>query len=172
MNSKITYMFNNETRELNVNRHISFSHEEEIVDAVSTAMFDENGKYYPSRFDYYFWSMILGKYTDFDFDQYSANEIYTLIDSEVFIEDLKDIISKKQLERMQVSVWKIVEARLHEHPLKGIMSEIKKAMIDGSGVLQQIVEDDQFRTKLTDYINTVDRAALVGALNGVAYRKE
>lgn len=171
MNSKISYMFNNETRELNVIDRISFSGEEEIVNAVSEAMFDESGKYCPSRFDYYFWSMILGKYTDFDFDLFSANEIYALIDdNDTLMESLRDAISRKQLDRMHASVWRIVEARLHEHPLKGIMSDIKNAMTDGSGVLRRLIEDDDFRSKLTEYINTGDKAALVGALNDAAYR--
>ena len=170
MNSKITYRYNNEDIELGVNSRITFSEEEDLVNSVAAALFDEKGVYHPSRMEYYFWSMILGKYTDFDFDKYSANDIYAIIDDSDIKNRLYDVVSINQLNRMQCSIDEIVDARLNEHPLKGVLSVMKDTLADGSGAIQKILLDENFRSKLTEYINNNDQAALVGALNDAAYR--
>ena len=51
-------------------------------------------------------------------------------------------------------------------------NDIRNIMGDGAGALKKIVEDENFRTKLTEYINAGDKAALVGALNSAAYQDE
>lgn len=170
MNSKITYNYNGEDFELEVNERISFSEEEDLVEEVAAALFDDKGVYHPTRMDYYFWSMILGKYTNFDFEKYSANEIYAIIDDSDLKSRLHDVISNNQLHRMQCSIDEMIDARLNEHPLKGVLETLKNTFTDGSSVIQKILADESFRSKLTEYINNGDQAALVGALNDATYR--
>lgn len=172
MNSKISYQFNDEYIELEVNARISFAEEEEIVDGVVGALFDDKGVYHPSRMDYYFWSMILGKYTNFDFDKYSANEIYAIIDDSDIKACLHNVVSINQLHRMQCSIEELVDARLNEHPLKGVLKILKDTLTDGSNAIQKIILDENFRSKLTEYINNNNQEAIIDALNDAAYRDE
>jgi hypothetical protein len=170
VNSKVSYVFKNEDHELEVKSRITFSEEEDLINSVVQALFDENGVYHPSREDYYFWSLILGKYTNFDFDKYSANEILAIIDDSNIKDRLFDIISGSQFRRMQCSITEIVNARLNEHPLKGFLIILRDIFADGSGAIQKLLSDESFRSTLTEYINNNDKAALVNALNDAAYR--
>ncbi len=172
MNSTISYIFNGENHSLEIIKRISFSEEESLINEVVSALFDDNGVYCPSRFDYYFWSMILGKYTSFNFDDYSANEIYAIIDDSNIKKVLSEFISDSQLRRMQYSIDEMIQVRLNEHPLKGAMNAIQTIMLEGSDAFKKILSDESFRNQLTEYINNGDQATLIGALNNAAYKNE
>lgn len=172
MNSTISYIFNGDNYNLEIMKRISFSEEESLINEVVSALFDDKGVYYPSHFDYYFWSMILGKYTNFNFDDYSANEIYAIIDDSNIKKTLSDFISDSQLHRIQGSIDKMIQMRLNEHPLKGVMNVIQTIMLEGSDAFKKILSDESFRNQLTEYINNGDRATLIGALNNAAYKNE
>lgn len=169
MNSTISFYFSDKENTLNVAKRISLTEEESLVNDVVNALIDSDGIYYPSRKDYYIWSMILGKYTDFNFDNHTANEICALIDDSDLKTRLLNVISEAQLRRIICSIDELINFRLNEHPLKGTMAVIKSSLIDGKGAIQKMITDENFRSKLTEYINTGDQAAFVSAVNDAAY---
>lgn len=170
MNSTISFYFNDKENTLNVVKRISLTEEESLVSDVVDALVDNDSVYHPSRKDYYIWSMILGKYTDFNFDNYTANEICALIDDSDLRAHLLNVISEAQLRRIFCSIDELVSFRLNEHPLKGVAAVIKSSLIDGKGAIQKMISDENFRSKLTEYINTGDQAAFISAVNDAAYR--
>lgn len=170
MNSTISFYFHGKDLVLNVENRISLTEEESLVESVVNALFDEKNVYHPSRKDYYLWSMILGKYTDFNFDDYTANEICAIIDDSDMKARLEESISAGQLRRMHCSIEGLISVRLNEHPLKGVMAIIKSALSEGSDAVQKLFTDENFRSKLTEYINAGDQAAFISAVNDAAYR--
>ena len=124
MNYTITYNFKGKDLTVNVKPRIPFYDVEEIINGIVDGVF-ENGKYYPSRYDYYYVYLLLSQYTDLDMDQFTADEIYELAEgpSSLYAQ-VYAYISSTQNQTILSSADKLIQERLNEHPLKKICEDL------------------------------------------------
>lgn len=120
MEHTITHCFKDRTISFKTNYRIHFSEMEDIIDGIVDGVFDDN-KYIPSRFDYFYWYLILAQYSDMDLNAFDADEFYEMIEDEEFINKVKAEISLPQISKIYVSAQKLIDLKLHKHPLKSII---------------------------------------------------
>lgn len=151
MNSTIKFMFDDKEIALNAKHRIGFVEMEEIIDTIVDGVFD-NGRYMPSRFDYYYYACILSKYTDFDIEQYSTDDIYKIADDGRFEHAIIDAIGEAQLCTIRKSAELCIAAKLNEHPFKGLIDELKKQISNGGDIINKLMNDSEFKNTLTKYV--------------------
>lgn len=164
MNSTIKFMFDDKEIVLNAKHRISFVEMEEIIDTIVDGVFD-NGRYMPSRFDYYYYACILSKYTDFDIEQYSTDDIYKIADDGAFECAINDVIDANQLATIYRSANLCIEAKLNEHPLKSTIDKLNSLMNNGNDIIHLLANNEQFRTTLKKYIAKEDDMKIIKAFD-------
>ena len=147
----ISIMYNDNEIKLNVNNRVSFVAVEEIIETIADGVFVD-GKYVPSRFDYYFYACILSEYTDFDIEQYSTDDIYNMIYECDLEQILISVLGYKRLMHINYMAHKLIESRLNEHPLKKLVDHFTSTMNNGSDIINRLVSDEEFKSTLTKYV--------------------
>ena len=117
MTTKITYTIGGKEVEFNLNDKVAPNRIKQIVDAVINNMFDEEGNYNPSNFDYVLTYVLLTEYTDIKVEGFDVKDIFALADDSDFVAILDDKINHPQMYRIKDSIWTLANIKANEHPL-------------------------------------------------------
>lgn len=161
MDYKITYNFKGNDITINIKRRIPFYDVEEIVNTIVDGVL-EDGKYYPSRYDYYYFYMILAKYTDLDLEQFSADEICELGEGPVSLyEQIVEYISSVQLQTILSSADKLINAKLNEHPLKKICEDLNSLIVSFEKFVGNLNDNPEAVSEVINSLSEVDKDKIV-----------
>lgn len=117
MTTKITYSIGGKETEFNLKDKVEPSRIKPIVDAVVGNLFDEEGTYNPSNYDYVLMFVLLSEYSDINMDDFDMKDIFELADDPEFVAILEDKINTPQLYRIKDCVWNLSQRKANEHPL-------------------------------------------------------
>ena len=120
MDYAIMHVFGNEEVTINLKKRVHFSVVEEIIDGIVDGVFDED-KYIPSRFEYFYWYLILDQYSDLDLDKFEVDELYAVIEEDrEFLDKVESVVSAMQLDTIRNNACKLIRLKLEKHPLSDI----------------------------------------------------
>lgn len=152
MNCSIVHNFKGKELVINLKQRVHFSDVENIIDGIVEGVFSD-GVYIPSRFDYFYWYLILAQYSDMDLEIYDADEFYELIEDEEFLDKIRSSISSTQVYKIKIYATKLVELKLNEHPLKSIVDNFISTIGDAKALLNEIESKPELLDGILNYIS-------------------
>ena len=162
MNLSIMHNINGEDVELNIVKNTSVETAEAVVDyIVSNVVY--GSEYRPYRFYYCYWVGIINAYTDFDTSAYDDNQLFGMID-DTLVDKIRAVLSREQLDRIEIAANKKIEAELNKHPMKSICDDLSKGVNAIVNNFCDALADENVREELKKLITKENIGLLVQML--------
>lgn len=165
MNYAIMHVFNGEEVTINFKNRIHFGDVEEIVGGIVDGVFEDN-VYFPTRFNYFYWYLVLSQYSDLDLFKFDSDEIYEIIEEDCeFLEKVRSVVSNAQLDIIRNKAEELIKLRLNEHPLTKLVAGFEKLMKQFEKLASEAQKNPSVIDSIIDQLpdETVDK--IVNLLN-------
>lgn len=154
MTTKITYIIGGKEVEFNLNDKVEPNRIKQIVDAVINNMFDEEGNYNPSNFDYVLIYVLLTEYTDIKIEDFDVKDIFALADDSDFVAILDDKINRPQMYRIKDSIWTLANIKANEHPLTKTCKYINEFIEAFGDNIKEAMNNEQVLAVIKEYLES------------------
>lgn len=154
MTTKITYTIGGKEIEFNLKDKVESSHIKQIVDGVVGNIFDEEGNYIPSNFDYVLMFILLTEYSDINMNDFDPKDIFALADDPDFVAILDEKINRTQMYRIKDSIWTLANIKANEHPLTNTCKYINKFIEAFGENIKEAMNNEQVLEVVKKYLES------------------